>query len=255
MDGRIYCGQSAFVRKFSVSVEMVFAFRLALSRRFEVFGGRGTSAVCGCCGEAHAGAVGDVAEFVGVVRFAVSAAEMVDHRFVVLGYLEVDDVALGAGECGRFGVVAVYADGEDVAERCVGCFHGDVAGCLYCGGVDFLPVDGPAGGFEEFVEEHSLRAGVAVPKRVQDGGFAPVIGESVDGAVFRESLGEVVFGDSAEDECGLVFDVFGSAVWEVHADGAGVAGAEGACPVVDVLQDELVDLFQVFEVEITCDGL
>ena len=180
---------------------------------------------------------------------------MVDHRFVVLGYLEVDDVALSAGERGRFGAVAVYAGGEDVAERCVGCFHGDVAGCLYRGGVDFLPVDGPAGGFEEFVEEDSLRAGIAVPKRVQDGGFAPVVGESVDGAVFREALGEVVFGDSAEDERCLVFDVFGSAVGEVHADGAGVAGAEGACPVVDVLQDELVDLFQMIEVEITCDGL
>lgn len=164
---------------------------------------------------------------------------------------------MSAGERGRFGAVAVYAGGgEDVAERCVGCFHCDVAGCLYCGGVDFLPVDGPAGGFEEFVEEDSLCAGIAVSERVQDGGFAPVVGESVDGAVFRESLGgEVVFGDSAEDERCLVFDVFGSAVWEVHADGAGVAGAEGACPVVDVLQDELVDLLQVFEVEITCDGL
>ncbi|MFF1388156.1 hypothetical protein [Rhodococcus erythropolis] len=47
---------------------------------------------------------------------------MLDHRFVMLGYLEVDDSALGVGECGRFGVVAVYAGGEDVAERCVGCF-------------------------------------------------------------------------------------------------------------------------------------
>lgn len=180
---------------------------------------------------------------------------MLDHRFVVLGHLEVDDVALGAGEGGWFGVVAVYAGGEDVAEWCVGCFHGDVAGCLYCGGVDFLPVDGPAGGFEEFVEEDSLCAGVAVSEWVQDGGFTPVVSESVDGAVFREALGEVVFGDSAEDKRCLVFDVFGSAVWEVHADGAGVAGAEGAGPVVDVLQDELVDLFEVVEVEIAWDGL
>lgn len=93
---------------------------------------------------------------------------MLDHRFVVLGHLEVDDVALGAGEGGWFGVVAVYADREDVAKWCVGCFHGDVAGCLYCGGVDFLPVDGPAGGFEEFVEEDSLCAGVAVSEWVQD---------------------------------------------------------------------------------------
>lgn len=91
---------------------------------------------------------------------------MLDHRFVVLGYFEVDDVALGAREGGWFGVVAVYAGGEDVAEWCVGCFHGDVAGCLYCGGVDFLPVDGPAGGFEEFVEEDSLCAGVAVSEWV-----------------------------------------------------------------------------------------
>ncbi len=174
---------------------------------------------------------------------------------MMLGHLEVNDGALSAGERGRFGAIAVYAAGEDVAERCVGCFHCDVAGCLYCGGMDFLPVDGPAGGFEEFVEEDSLCAGVAVSERVQDGGFAPVVGESIDGAVFRESLGEVVFGDSAEDERCLVFDVFGSAVWEVHADGAGVAGAEGAGPVVDVLQDELVDLFEVVEVEIAWDGL
>lgn len=159
-----------------------------------VWGLRGPRYGCGVLWvvrEAHAGAVGDVAEFVGVVRFTVSAAEVLDHRLVMLGYLEVDDVALGFGEGGWFGVVAVYAGGEDVAQWGVGCFHCDVAGCLYCGGVDFLPVDGPAGGFEEFVEEDSLCAGVAVSERVQDGGFAPVVGESVDGAVFRESLGKL----------------------------------------------------------------
>ncbi|ERB54342.1 hypothetical protein N806_24785 [Rhodococcus sp. P27] len=43
--------------------------------------------------------------------------------------------------------------------------------------------------------------------------------------------------------------------WGVHADDAGVAGAEGSRPVVDVLQDELVNLFEVFTVEISCDGL
>lgn len=40
-----------------------------------------------------------------------------------------------------------------------------------------------------------------------------------------------------------------------HTDGAGVADAEGVGPAVDVLQDELVDLFPVVEVEIACDGL
>ncbi len=44
-------------------------------------------------------------------------------------------------------------------------------------------------------------------------------------------------------------------MWEVHAIGAGVEGAEGAGPVVDVLQDELANFFEVFEVEISCDGL
>ncbi|EQM32309.1 hypothetical protein M2405_001721 [Rhodococcus erythropolis] len=90
---------------------------------------------------------------------------------------------------------------------------------------------------------------------VQDGRFAPVVGESIDGAAFRESLEEVVFGDSADDERCLVFDVFGSAVWKVYADGAGVAGAEGSCPVVDVLQDKLLELFEVVEVEIAGGGL
>ncbi|WP_269747011.1 MULTISPECIES: hypothetical protein [unclassified Rhodococcus (in: high G+C Gram-positive bacteria)] len=36
---------------------------------------------------------------------------------MVLDDLEVDDVAVVVGECGRSGVVAVYVGGEDVAER------------------------------------------------------------------------------------------------------------------------------------------
>ncbi|MDJ0105069.1 hypothetical protein QM646_01500 [Rhodococcus erythropolis] len=46
-------------------------------------------------------------------------------------------------------------------------------------------------------------------------------------------------------------------MWEIHAhgDGAGVADAEGAGPAVDVLHDELIDLFEVVEIEIIWDRL
>ncbi len=87
---------------------------------------------------------------------------------------------------------------------------------------------------------------------MQDGRFAPVAGESVDGADFREPFGDVVFGDYAEDERCLVFDAFGSAVWEVHG---AVSRAEGSAPVVNVLQDVSVDLFDVIEIEIAWDTL
>lgn len=69
----------------------------------------------------------------------------------------------------------------------------------------------------------------------------PVEGGPIDGVVFREPFGEVVIGYASEDECCLVFDVFGSAAREVHTDGAGVASAQGPCPVVDAAQYELVD--------------
>ena len=211
------------VRKALAASESEFAFRSGRPWRIEVFGGSGAVSVCcGWLGEAHAGAVGGVAEFVRVVRFTVSTAEMLDHRLVVLGHVEVNDGVLGVGERGWFGVVAVYTGGKDVAERGVGCFHHDVAGCLYRGGMNSLPVDGPAGRFEEFVKEDSLRAGVAVSERVQEGGFTPVVGEPIDGASLRQLLGEVAFGDSPEDERCSVFDVFGSAMWEIHADGDGV---------------------------------
>ncbi len=62
-------------------------------------------------------------------------------------------------------------------------------------------------------------------------------------------------GEFAEDPLCFVGDALGWVVWDASVPGVGLHGADLAGPVVDVLQQVVVNVLQVGEVEVARDGL
>lgn len=117
-------------------------------------------------------------------------------------------------------------------------------------GVDVSPVHGPAGMTEHLIEEDALAAAVAIAERVHQCQLGPVRGDGVGGCVAVRGAGWLR-GDLAEDPVELNAQELRSGVGE--SEGASTCGAEFTSPVVDVLENVVVDRLEVGEVESVLD--
>src|SRR5699024_12277980 len=125
-------------------------------------------------------------------------------------------------------------------------------GGLHGSGVHVSPDHGTARVAEHLIEEDALAATVAIAERVDQGQLGPVPGDGVGGGVAVRSAGQVGC-DLVEDPVELVAQELRPGVGE--AEGASVGGAKLSRPVVDVLEDVVVNRLEMGEVEAAIDGV